>query len=167
MKRIIALLLLTALLLCGCAFRGSDEDTVTFYYLRGEIQYGSDDGVIVPEKREPAVTGGDLSYLLSLYLKGPADPTLKLPLPAGTRLTEVQSEGDAVTLTFSPELNKLEGMDLSIACACISYTCFSLTEAETVTILAHTDGSSAPIAITVTRDSFLLYDNTTRAADAS
>lgn len=167
MKRAIALLLLTALILCGCAFRGSDEDTVTFYYLRGEIQYGSDDGVIVPEKREPAVTGGDLSYLLSLYLKGPTDVALKLPLPAGTRLTEVQSEGTAVTLTFSQELARLEGMDLSIACACISYTCFSLTEAETVTILTLSDDGETPISVTVTRESFLLYDDTTREADAS
>ena len=166
MKRTIAILLLTALLLSGCASGSELEDNPTFYYLRREILYGSDDGVIAGEARELA-SDLPLADLLSLYMAGPAEEGLILPFPADTRITDVQIAGNTVTLTLSAEMAGLQGMDLSIACACLGYTCFSLTDAETVTIKAPAGKRGIQVLYTVTRDSFLLYDNTTKAADAS
>lgn len=167
MKRIFAFLLLTALLLTGCVNREEPENTVTFYYPRTTVTYGSDDGVIAPESRELPAGNADLSGLLALYMKGPVDPSLRLPFPADTRLSDITWEDSTLTVTFSQELAGLDGIDLSIACACISCTCFSLTDAQAVRIEAPALNPEEDFSFTVTRDTFLLFDDTTTEADAS
>ena len=167
MKRTLVFLLLAAMLLTGCQRFDDSEDSVTFYYLRSQVIFGSEDSVIAPEEREIAVGSLPLSELLNLYLQGPASETLLLPLPDETRLDEVREDAQTITLVFSRELSNLEGMELSIACACISYTCFSLTDAQTVHIEAPSEDMHAPLHFTVTRDTFLLFDDTTLEAEAS
>ena len=167
MKRMILLVLLSALLLTACHGGSKDAEEVTFYYLRSEIAYGSEDSVIAPEVREIPAGEQDLSYLLDLYMQGPTEAALVLPLPAGTQITGHHVEGGTLTVIFSAELSSLEGMDLSIACACIGYTCFSLTNAEAVRIEAPAATFGNPVSCTVTRDTFLLFDDTTVEADAS
>ena len=64
-KKILALVLTLALLLCGCGRHKADtEDTVTFYYPRRDILYGSADGVITPEEREASISGDTLEERL-------------------------------------------------------------------------------------------------------
>ena len=60
----------------------------------------------------------------------------------------------------------LDGMDLTLALACISSTCFSLSDVETVTIHAPAGSFDRPVLFTAYRDSFLLYDDTTTPPDA-
>lgn len=167
MKRILALCLLAVLCLSGCLRSEEPGNTVTFYYQRTETAYGSSDGVIASEQRVITAANTDLHYLLSLYMNGPVDESLTLPLPGGTRLTDIRTEDGLLTLVFSSELSGLENMDLSISCACISYTCFSLTDAERVRIEAPAANYGTPVSFTASRDSFLLYDDTTREPDAS
>lgn len=167
MKRLIALILAAALCLTGCALAAQDDDTVTFYYLRRELTYGAADSVLVPERRSVAGAGNDLSYLTHLYLSGALDDNLRLPLPAGTRLTGVELDGHTCRLFFSPEFATMEGMELTLACACISATFFSLTPAQTIVLEAPAPEGGNPVSLTLTRDSFLLYDDITTAADAS
>ena len=167
MKRTIALLLLAALLLCGCAGQKEPENAVTFYYLRSSVTYGADDGVVAPELRGVPVPNADLPFLLSLYMKGPQTEGLTLPLPAGTRLTDTKMEGNTLTVTFSTELSYLDGLDLTAACACIGYTCLSITDAETIRIEAPAVDYGEAVSFTVTRDTFLLYDDTTEPVEAT
>ena len=55
MRRILSLILLLAFLLTGCSAYGERlKEPVTFYYLRSELQYFVDDGVIASEERESA-----------------------------------------------------------------------------------------------------------------
>lgn len=167
MKRLIALLLLIALCLCGCAGDSEPDTSADFYYLRSEITYGSHNGVIACESRKIGDTEPELTDLLTLYLDGPTDGTLSLPLPSGTRLTEITLEETELTLVFSEELSDLEDMELTAVCACIGYTCLSNTDAEVVRIEAPASAYGSPVSFIITRETFLLFDNTTREADAS
>ena len=166
MKRWVALLLLFSLFLCaGCGSEDAEEP-VTFYYLRSEIGYGSPDSVIVPEVRTAYGDNPTLTQLLTLYLNGPVSENLKLPMSYNVRLTEVKRSSKNLTVTFTKELSYLDGMDLTLALACISSTCFSLSDVETVTIHAPAGSSGRPVLFTAYRDSFLLYDDTTTPPDA-
>ena len=158
MRKIIALMLAAALLigLTGCL---ETTDTVTFYYARHEDSYlyGLDNGVIAGESREVTGHRGDLKYLLTLYLHGPTMEYLHSPFPSGLVLRSVEQNGSNLHVELSASLTMLTGTDLTLACACLARTCFSLTDAETVTISS--DGLGF-VSMTLTRSSLLLVDDT-------
>ena len=158
MRKIIALMLAAFLLLSltGCL---ETTDTVTFYYTRHEDSYlyGLDNGVISGEFREVTGHRGDLKYLLTLYLHGPTMEYLHSPFPSGMVLRTVERQGDTVHVALSASLTMLTGTDLTLACACLAQTCFSLTDAEAVTISSEGLGF---VSMTLTRDSLLLVDDT-------
>ena len=87
-------------------------------------------------------------------------------MSSNVRLTEVKASGSNLTLSFTKELTYLDGMDLTIAIACICQTCFSISDAQTVTVHAPAGESGAPVLFTASRDTFLFYDDTTTPPDA-
>ena len=156
MKRFFSLLLVIAvtLSLAACASRNA----VTYYYVRNEDEYlfGEADGVMVGESREAAGHVDDLRYLLILYLHGPISENLKSPFPMGTKLVELTREGDSLTIQLTSIFTVLEGTDLSLACACLSRTCFDMTDVQTVTITAM---GRETVSVTMERDNLLLMDD--------
>lgn len=167
MKRLIGIFLLLLICLTACTGNSDSSHTAEFYYLRKEIRCGTESGVIVPEKRNLSTGNGDLSALLALYLAGSQGEEASLPLPAGSRLVEVSGDDQIVELTFSGEFSDLEGMELTLVCACISRTVFSLTDAEAVSISAPAPADGTPVHFTADRNTFLYYDDTTTATDAT
>ena len=158
MRKIIALTLAAFLLigLTGCL---ETTDTATFYYTRFEDSYlyGMDNAVIAGEYRDVTGHSGDLKYLLTLYFHGPTTEYLRSPFPSGMVLRTVERQGDTVHVALSSSLTMLTGTDLTLACACLARTCFSLTDAQSVTISS--DGLGF-VSMTLTRDSLLLVDDT-------
>ena len=158
MKRSLCVLLCVLFLigLCGCStpLSGSGEP-VSFYYRRADFQYPGTDNVIVPEQREISGHGGDLHYMISLYLVGPLDDSLVSPFPKGTRLLETQQNGMELLLTLSDSAASLSDSAFSLACTCLALTCMSFTNAETVTV------SSGERVMTITTDNLLLSDDST------
>ena len=158
MRKIIALMLAVFLLfsLTGCL---ETTDTATFYYARHEDSYlyGLDNGVISGEERDVTGHRGDLKYLLTLYLHGPTMEYLHSPFPSGLMLRSVERVDDTLHVELSASLTMLTGTDLTLACACLAQTCFSLTDAEAVTISSEGLGF---VSMTLTRDSLLLADDT-------
>ena len=156
MKRLLCLILIAAaaLSLCACGGSGSPSEPVSFYYLlrEPELVYNRDDGIIRPETREGAGFLPDPAAVLELYLQGPLDNTLSSPFPAGTKLVSLKREEEILTLELSRPFSSLEGLDLSLACACLSITAMELTGAEAVTILCDR------INITMDRNSLQLSD---------
>ncbi len=154
MKRLLCLTLGLCLLLPGCGERL--KEPVTFYYLRANYQYGSADGVIASEEREASGHRENLSYLLALYLMGPADEELSAPLPKSTRVLSAERSGHAVILELSDK--ELTDAEFTLACACLTLTCLEMVGGETVTVTigAHT--------ATMSRDSLTLYDSSAEAA---
>lgn len=155
MRRMFAIVLVISVFLWGCfAYDDPRQNTASFYYLRANILYGADDGVIAAEERE--YTDPDLGILLSEYLCGPVSEGFASPFPAGTKLLSLNRSADVLTLQLSTEFDSLTDLDHILACACLSQTCFDLCDAAAVTIqIAGTDRS-----ITMTRDSLTLSDST-------
>lgn len=158
MKRALCLLLCGCFLiaLCGCSFSPSGSgEPVSFFYRRADYQYHSSENVIVPEQREISGHGGDLRYLVTLYLVGPLDDSLVLPFPKGTQLLELKESGECLQLTLSGSGDSLSDSTFSLACACLALTCISFTDAEEVTIVC------GERTMTITQDNLLLADNIT------
>ncbi len=155
MKRAFCAFFLLLFLLSGCSLSKDADTSVSFCYPRRTVIYGTEDSVAVWEEREITGSSNDLSSMLALYLQGPEDTTLKAPLPAGVRLAEASWNQENLILVFSEEITALEGIDLSIAGACISATCFSLTDAQKVSILSEDE----TVLFSAQReDSFLFFD---------
>ena len=160
MKRFIILLLLCCLLLSGCNISGERiKEPVLFYYVRSEYQYFTQDGVIASEEHEASGHREDLSYLLALYLMGPAEEELTSPLPRGTKIQKAEQTPEGSQLQLSCHDDALTDADFSLACACLALTCFGLTDADTVTI------SIAERSITMGRDTLTIYDSSAAAVE--
>ena len=161
MKRLCLWALALACLLCltACAEK---EDPVVFYYPQTEISYHTDGGILIPEVRDTLNREDNLAYLLSFYLKGPIDPDLRLPVPEGTKLLRLVPYDGGMVLVMSRDFSQLEGMDLTIACAGISKTCFGLTDLQEITFAS---GNQNNILCIIHRDSLVLTDTVTQTTD--
>lgn len=159
MKRFFSLILILSLSLSGCSIFGERfKEPVTFYYLRSEYQYFSQNGVIASEEREASGHRDDLSYLLALYLMGPADEELVSPLPRGTRIFKAEQAEDGIHLHLSDTAATMDDTEFALACACLSMTCLDMTDSNSVTI------DSGERSMTMLRDTLLLNDSRTTAA---
>ena len=145
------------LMLCGC--NSSDED-ILFYYPRKALSYEAPDGVIASEAREAPGHEDDLTYLLTMYLEGPLDQKLSSPFPKGTSLVGFTYSDATMYVTLNEAFAQLEGMDHTIASACVAYTCFHLTAAEKVVIKCNSEDYGNR-SITLSRDAMILYDDST------
>ena len=155
MRKLTVFLLLTALLLCGCGRKGAaSADKVTFYYPRTDILYGSAEGVLAPEERETSISGNSLEERLNIYFSGPKGEGLENPFPAGTELLSLRQEGGDLIVVLNDAFFRLEGVDLTVACASLAKTCFSLTEESELTV----SSEDYEHRIIMTRDSFLFSD---------
>ena len=139
MKRIIALTLYAAMLLClfGCASRIDEPaEPVRFFYPRptDSISFVQTDGAITHEVRESAGHTGDHAYLLNLYVLGPSAEGLRNPFPSGTKVMFFEVRNGIAEIVLSESFARLSGMDLTVACACLTLTIHQLTGAQTVSI---------------------------------
>lgn len=159
MKRWIVFCLCICLFLSGCTLGiNGDKDTVSFYYLQAKYQYYSENGVICPEQRDASGHHQDLPYLLAMYLMGPSEEELVSPLPRGTLIFGTERHGDSITIRLSDTSAVLSDMDFSLAGACLSLTCFDLTDAQSVTV------TSGERSVTQTRDSVMIFDGSPASA---
>ena len=145
-------------MLSGCGFFAERiKEPVTFYYIRARYQEDMV-SVIESEEREASGHREDLSYLLKLYLMGPADDELKSPLPRGAKILSVERSGSGILIQLTDITNAMSDAEFSLACACLSLTCLGLTDAHTVTV------SSGEWNITMGRDTLTLSDSSNAAS---
>ena len=168
MKRILIVILFVCFALpfsaCG---KKTDELQVpaNFYYLRQDFLYGVEDGVISSEAREAVHIKDNLTVLLTEYLKGPKENQLTRCVPASVSVVAVKREDRTITLMLSPDFARLSGVDLTLACACLSMTVLDYTDADAVEIMAEDELLGDSEQIKMTREDLLLLDsqNTTEA----
>ena len=160
MKSNLCLVLVFALLLalCGCG-SATGKDQATFYYPPIEFDFGSSNGIMVPELHDVTGHADDLWYLISLYLRGPTDPELKFPFPEGTILVELEQVESTLHVTLSSGSAKLESVDLLTGCGCLAQTCFAICDAQVVHIDSLVSAAGNSVDMTFTRDSILLTGN--------
>lgn len=154
MKRLVYLLLTCCFFLCGCQLVGERlKDPVTFFYVKTEYDYFTQNGIIAGEPREASGHRDDLSYLLALYMMGPAEEELESPLPRGVMLYSAEQTADGIILNISNHESTMSDADFSLSCACLSLTCFDITDTQSVTVISGTR------TITMDRDIIALYDS--------
>ena len=160
MKRLICLCLILALLLplFGCETAEADG-TVEFYYQRTTYVYGSEDGVIASEIREVSDRSNTLPYVLSLYLRGPLDTNLKAPFPTSTKMLGVTQDGSTLCVTLDSTFTELKNLELTLACACIAKTCFSLADVTQVQIRSVAPDSGDSVNMIISVDNLLMENN--------
>lgn len=168
MKRLRAVILLFLMLPCllACAQEEEILYPVSFHYLRapqpnGEVYHGAADSVIAPEVREGDGYQNDPVYLLELYLLGPLNRDYRSPYPVGTFLEAFSMENGVVQITLSDDFGELSGIDLTLACGCLTLTVLDLTGAESVTIRAEDTLLDGKESITMDRGTMILTDDTT------
>lgn len=161
-----------ALILClpmlGCKPEPNDiEDPVNFYYRRSAdgIAYGQADGVIAPEIREALEHRDDPAYLINLYLRGPAGTGFNRTFPKGVELVKLTVEDGTAFVTVSDFFSTLAGMDLTLACACLTLTVCELTGAQKLTVSTPNTLLDGNRTVTMTPEDILFRDENNTVVD--
>ena len=149
MKKLLALVL-TALLLSGCAGSTAADHGTTFYYPKKNYVYSISESVMGSEERECADESTE--YLLRLYLLGPLDEHLESLYPQNIQLLEVKTSESSLTVTLSDTANRMTDAAFTLAGACLAQTFFD--RCTTVTI------RSGDRELTFRSDSLVLEDDT-------
>ena len=165
MKRSVCIILsfLLILSLSACTQQQTKlVDPVRFYYLRVQqadnIHHGTEDSVLFPEEREALGIRRDVTALLKLYLAGPESELYYSPIPAGTELVGWVAEEGVLTITLTEHFADLTGMDLTLACACMTRTFLGLTNADAVKIQIKNRTLDGKSFIIMTLDDLILLD---------
>ena len=167
MKHLICLLLAVAcLLLPGCQSPEPEfTNPVTFYYPKNDVSYFSTEGVIFRETREAGSNREDIGQLLAMYLSGPEDSDLKKPFSRIVSLKKFEIMDGTAHVVLSDAASRSTGLELTIACACLTATVCELTGVETVVIRAENQLLDGNKAITMNRKDILLLDDSLVAFD--
>ncbi len=159
MKKILCFLLIGALLFAaGCSRSQAEPQGTPFYYCTAEADYSSGSTAISREYRQDVPTHS-LMGALELYLAGPQSSDLVAPFPEGMVILSAVLEGDTVLLTVSMELTALTGLDLTMACGCLTLTSLALTGARQVQISPIYGLLDGQRTITMDRNTLLLTDS--------
>ena len=160
--RFFLLILPLFLLLSACnTNHNSDEASVNFYYTHNELVFGTESGVIKKTVREIKGKHDDYDQLISQYLNGPISYDCISPFPAGTTLEELHWDPNRVQVVLSPHITTLSGMDLMIACACLTRTVSDMTGINTVQIRSSSGLLNGEQVLTLSADSFVYWDQAT------
>ena len=161
MKKLLlfSLILLLLLGIVGCGSTGSQADTYTVYYRRAVPTYGSTDSIIGENHLLTSGRESDTAYLLRKYLASTPENGFVSPFSQDITLVSFQQDGPTVKVVLSNQIAELSGMDLTIALACLTRTIVSLTDCQEVIISANTAQLNGQNYITLSRDSYLLIDN--------
>ena len=160
MKKCFILLLILCLLLAGCVQQQpSLITTLKFYYPLQVADYTLGASYIQPELREGAGVDKSLKNMLNLYLKGPKDQiTFQMPFRYNTQVVSISRGSTMLDITLNRGFANYTGLDLTIACACITMTCMELTDVTVVRIRAENTTLDGADFIEMSAASLLLVD---------
>lgn len=160
MKRVLcivlAILLLLPLVACGQQ-KADIHDPVNFYYRKKNPSHS--DAAISKELGESEGHQEDYTYLIDQYLKGPTDEILQRTFPSGIFVVDLTIEDKAATVVLSDFFSTLSGLDLTLACACLTLTVCELTGTEQLTVRTHSTLLDGNKSITMARKDIVLLDD--------
>ena len=125
------------------------------------------EGVIGAEERDVTSHLDDLSYLLTVYFRGPLDPDLSSPFPMGCRILEIQLSDGQLTIWLNPILAEKSEMDITLACACLALTCLDFTDVDSVQIESRNLEEDILFSRTFTRDNLFLNDVSAKPSETT
>ena len=157
-KILISAFLIISLILCGCNL-SNQQTTSKFYYCYAEIEYGLTDKIIHYEQRSKSPDPLDYELILSSYLEGPKSSDLKSPFPAGTALVSFSVDQQIASIVLNNVFSDLSGIELTLACACLSLTVEDISGCAQVQISAQNTLLDNKQIITINTNDLKLYDN--------
>lgn len=160
MKKFFCLLLSITILCCLFGCKNQNKNLIKpaqFYYCNKTVIYDGSNNVFTAETRE-ASGFSDLLSLMNHYLKGPISSNLVSPFPTSAVILSIKEIGSTLDVTFSPQLSRLTGSELTLACVCTAMTLFELTEASTVLISADGVRLDGKDSIMITPDRLTFTD---------
>lgn len=168
MKKIFCVLLIFALLL-PLAACGRDElrEPGNFYYRRTETAFGEADPVIAPEQKELSAWSREPQSLLALYFAGPTTEALVAPYPRDTRVVRWDITDSTLTLTMNDAFAAMTGVELTLACACITKTFLELLPVEQVRFQAESALLDGDKSLLFSHDLIRLSDDSLDQARAT
>lgn len=141
MRRYLYLLLVPLLLplLAGCGREEPERTAYLLYFQEADLSFSAGEGAFRTESvylsDDEAQTSRRLAEaLVNELLKGPADETLKNPLPAGTLLLSLELTGSRAKVDLSAAYNTLSGVALTLADSAIAMTLSQVPEISSVQI---------------------------------
>lgn len=160
MKRTLCLILCICLLagFAGCT-DDSSQDPANFYYRQSHISYDSENGIIGAEIHDLAGLRDDTEALFAAYFSGPESSSLESPFPRDTGVVSWSIKNNSLELVMNEAFAALSGVELSIACACISQTFLEVFSVRQVVIRAEHSALDGNNSITMTADNLLLKDD--------
>ena len=166
MKKLLCILLVLCMLpLFGCAQPEDPiENPVFFYYRQKNLTYDNETSVIAKELRDAGTRLDDISYLLEQYLQGPESETLLATFPRGSQISFQVLENTAV-IVVNDKFAALTGIDLSLACACLTLTVCELTGTDHALIQGQDALLDGNQSIYMSKNSILLLDSSNIAVD--
>ncbi len=162
-RRIAALFFgLLLLLIPGCGKQPAIKDMVCpikFYYKVTDDRYESTGEALDWLLFEAAGHEKDYFWILNAYFDGPSDESLLAPFPNSLELLTVQQDDTNLRVNVSDELSQLSGIDLTLACSCITLTCLEMEGIESVTITANGSPLDGKHAVVMDKGDILLEDS--------
>lgn len=134
-KCMIVPILIICLLCCGCN-KTQNQTQIIFYYCNNQMDYKANNSAIGSEICNEPIDHLDYDKLLTNYLSGPHSTNLISPFPSGTSLINFSLDQQSAHVVLSDTFATLTGVELTIACVCISKTVENMTNCATVTISA-------------------------------
>ena len=156
-RAIILAVLLIAAILCSCGTKES-KDQILFYYCSAKPDYSSGAELIKSETHTAYVDPTNYKAILAQYLQGPRDPDLTSPFPGGCEIVDITLDQATARITMSKSFSTLTGVELTLACACLSLTTRAITGYATVEISAVDALLDNKEAITIDANNILLTD---------
>lgn len=105
-------------------------------------------------------------WILTEYLQGPVSQELVAPFQRSVSVVSAERVGTQLQLCMSEELANLSGVDLTLACACITWTCLECSGVESVSIRAVGRQLDGKEEIVLNRTHFLMEDSSANLVNA-
>lgn len=163
MKRLFPILLAIILMFSLIACRSKEDvilQPVNYYYRNAQLTFGAENSLISAKVADAAAFNGDTLAILNDYLNGPDDDRFDVTFPASTKLLQMNLTSGTAYLQMNDSLSRLTGIDLTIACACITKTTMELTGATAVCISTSNELLDGAASITMDESNLILFDNT-------
>lgn len=162
MKHKFIILFILLIILSGCTGRNDNISVpVSFYYIQNEVEFGTDAVIIKKTTREAKGHEGDYTNIINQYLNGPITYDCTSPFPAGTTLKELHWDQSRAQIVLSPEITTLSGVDLMLACGCLTKTVTELIGVDTVQIRSSSGLINGESILTFQAEDFLYLDEIT------
>lgn len=152
-----AMLIICILFACGSNHENF-EKPVNFYYRTAAVTYNNEQAVIAAEVRDGAALDQDLNNILMQYLTGPVSDEFISPFPAGVTVESLQIDAQHVRIILSKPFDTLSGIQLTLACTCLSNTVMELADCQSVEISVADALLDGKESIIIDRQAILLMD---------